>query len=193
MLGPKFADALAYATELHAAQTRKRNGGTAYIGHLLSVAGLVIEEGGTETQAIAALLHDAAEDQGGEARLAEIAERFGDDVALIVRECSDTLEQDKPPWRPRKEAYIAHLADAHEDTLLVSLADKVDNARAMLRDYRTVGEELWARFNESDPQQQLWYYRGLVEAFAQRFDGPLLEELRITVDDLAAAREQALQ
>ena len=127
-LTPKFVEALGYAAEKHATQTRKA-GEVPYLGHLLSVAGLVIEADGTETQAIAALLHDAAEDQGGERTLAEIGQKFGADVASIVAECSDTFEAPKPPWRGRKERYIQHLREASDDAVLVSLADKLDNAR----------------------------------------------------------------
>ena len=118
-----------------------------YIGHLLGVCSLVIEDGGTEDEAIAALLHDAAEDQGGEQTLERIRAEFGDHVAEIVRACSDTLEDPKPPWRTRKEAYLAHLDEQPAPVLRVSLADKLFNARAILRDYLSVGDELWQRFN----------------------------------------------
>ena len=119
----------------------------------------MIEGGGTETQAIAGLLHDAVEDQGGAPVLAEIREKFGDDVAVIVDECSDTDEVPKPPWKQRKKTYIdTPEARRSEATILVSLADKLDNARAILRDYRDVGDELWTRFSEHDPQEHLWYY-----------------------------------
>ena len=166
-LTPKFVEALAYAADKHAMQTRKASE-VPYLGHLLSVAGLVIEDGGTEKQAIAALLHDAAEDQGGEQTLADIAERFGSDVASIVEECSDTLETPKPPWRGRKERYIRHLREASDDAVLVSLADKLDNARAILRDFRAHGNTVWQRFSVQDPQSHLWYYRSLLGVFGQR-------------------------
>src|SRR5258708_4878310 len=156
-LSERFDEALVYAAELHRTQTRK-GGDIPYLGHLLSVASLVIEGGGTETQAIAGLLHDAVEDQGGAPVLVEIREKFGDDVATIVAECSDTDEVPKPPWDARKQTYIDHLGDAGDDTILVSLADKLDNARAILRDYRTDGEQLWQRFSVKDPQKHLWYY-----------------------------------
>jgi (p)ppGpp synthase/HD superfamily hydrolase len=134
-----------------------------YVGHLLSVAGLVIEADGTETEAIAALLHDAAEDQGGDATLDEIEKRFGRDVARIVDECSDTVVTPKPPWRQRKESYVAHLHEASDSTIRVSMADKLDNARAILRDLRRHGPQVWQRFNTDDPQEHLWYYRSLLE------------------------------
>ena len=155
-LTPAFVDAVQYAMQKHGTQTRKGSD-IPYLGHLLSVAGLVIDADGTETQAIAALLHDAAEDQGGEATLAEIREKFGSAVATIVGECSDTFETPKPPWRERKEKYIRHLPEASDEAILVSLADKLHNARALLRDYRDVGDKLWERFNQKDPQQHLWY------------------------------------
>jgi (p)ppGpp synthase/HD superfamily hydrolase len=175
-LTSRFADALTYAADLHNGQLRK-GGEIPYLGHLLSVAGLVIEADGSETQAIAALLHDAAEDQGGESTLAEIQERFGQQVAKIVTECSDTFETPKPPWRERKERYIAHLDEASQDTILISLADKLDNARAILRDLRTHGPDLWERFNVKDPQQHLWYYRSLLAVYKRRSDSWMIGEL----------------
>lgn len=183
-LGERFDEALRYAATLHRTQTRKGEDGVPYIGHLLSVAGLVIEGGGTETQAIAGLLHDAVEDQGGAPTLAAIREKFGDEVADIVSECSDTDEVPKPPWRARKEKYVGHLGYVSEATLLVSLADKLDNARALLRDHRKVGDELWQRFSTKDPQDHLWYYRSLLEQFQTRLDVWLVDELERVVDEL---------
>ena len=177
-------EALAYAVELHREQTRKGSG-VPYIGHLLTVAGLVIEDGGSKAQAIAALLHDSAEDQGGEGRLAEIESRFGPDVARIVVACSDTLETPKPPWRKRKERYLTHLEDAPAEVILVSLADKVDNARAILRDLRAEGPSLWERFNVRDPDQHLWYYRSLLDVFKQRSDSWMVGELERVVTRIA--------
>jgi (p)ppGpp synthase/HD superfamily hydrolase len=179
----EFDEALKYAAELHRTQTRKA-GDIPYLGHLLSVAGLVIEADGSQTQAIAALLHDAAEDQGGEATLAEIEQRFGPDVAKIVRECSDTFEDPKPPWQERKERYIAHLDDASDDTILVSLADKLDNARAILRDFREHGDDLWQRFSVDNPQKHLWYYRSLLAVYERRNSTWLVDELRRVVGTL---------
>jgi (p)ppGpp synthase/HD superfamily hydrolase len=141
----QFSKALVYAECKHHNQVRK-GGDIPYLGHLLAVAGLVINDGGSETQAIAALLHDAVEDAGGPATLEEIKNNFGDEVARIVDECSDTDEVPKPPWRERKQNYINHLADVGDDTLLVSVADKLDNARSMLRDYHQHGPQLWQRF-----------------------------------------------
>jgi (p)ppGpp synthase/HD superfamily hydrolase len=189
-LTPKFVEAMSYAAEKHATQTRKGSG-VPYLGHLLSVAGYVIEADGTETEAIAALLHDAAEDQGGEETLAEIREKFGDDVASIVAECSDTFVTPKPPWRERKENYIRHLSEASDGALLVSLADKLHNAHAILRDLRAHGDELWQRFNVKDPQQHLWYYRSLLEVYEQRVHNWMVDELHGVIDELEYAVRQS--
>ena len=185
LLTEKFDEALEFAAGLHREQTRKGGGGVPYIGHLLSVAGLVIEGGGSETQAIAGLLHDAVEDQGGAPTLAAIRERFGDEVADIVRECTDADVAPKPPWQPRKQAYIDHLCSVSKETLLVSLADKLDNARAILRDHRLVGDELWERFSVTDPQLHLWYYTSLLEVFQGRIPEVwLVDELARVVAQL---------
>lgn len=182
-LNEKFHEALIYAAEKHHRQTRK-GGHIPYLGHLLSVAGLVIEADGTESQAIAGLLHDAAEDQGGLETLAEIRRRFGADVEQIVAECSDTFADPKPPWRERKTRYIEHLENAAQETILVSLADKLDNARAILRDYRVSGPQLWQRFSVKDPDEHLWYYRSLLGVYERKIDSWLVDELRRTVDTL---------
>src|SRR6266540_467427 len=161
-----FVDALAYAARIHAEQPRK-GVQVPYIVHPLAVCSLVLEDGGDWERAIGALLHDAAEDQGGRARLEDVRDRFGERVARIVDGCSEWLEehpgQEKPPWRERKEGYLAHLPTADEDVIRVSLADKVHNARSIVFDYRRVGEALWGRFNRD--ADELWYYRRLVEAF----------------------------
>ena len=182
-LGRKFQEALAYAADLHNTQTRKASE-VPYVGHLLSVAGLVIEADGTETEAIAALLHDAAEDQGGEATLVEIEQRFGKTVASIVEECSDTVVTPKPPWRERKEQYIANLKTVSDSTIRVSLADKLDNARAVLRDFRRHGSTLWQRFNTDDPHEHLWYYRSLLKVYRRRSDSWLVDELERVIRTL---------
>jgi (p)ppGpp synthase/HD superfamily hydrolase len=183
-----FLKAVEYAMDKHGTQTRKGNGEIPYLGHLLTVAGLVIDAGGTEKQAIAALLHDAAEDQGGEETLAEIRNKFGADVAEIVRECSDTVETPKPPWPERKQKYIDHLPEASDGALLVSLADKLHNARAILRDFRDVGDEVWNRFNEKDPRLHLWYYRALLDVYKKRgCHKGMVAELQDAIDDLGQA------
>jgi (p)ppGpp synthase/HD superfamily hydrolase len=189
-LTPRFTEAMAYAAEKHVTQTRK-GGDIPYLGHLLSVAGYVIEADGTETEAIGALLHDAAEDQGGEKTLAEIRETFGAEVAAIVAECSDTFETPKPPWRERKENYIHHLSDASDSAVLVSLADKLHNAHAILRDFRAHGDELWQRFSVKDPQLHLWYYRSLLDVYAQRVDNWMVDVLREVIDTLERGISQS--
>jgi GTP pyrophosphokinase len=176
-LGSRFEDALVYATRLHSAQFRK---GTAipYVAHLLGVANIVPEYGGNEDEAIAALLHDAIEDQGGQATRDEIGRRFGAHIAGIVKECSDTDVFRKPPWRARKETYVASLPRATNPALLVSAADELENARAILPDYRAIGESLWLRFN-GGKEGTLWYYRQLVEIYRStgRVNEALIEEL----------------
>jgi (p)ppGpp synthase/HD superfamily hydrolase len=166
-LGFRFEMALLYAFRLHARQKRKGTN-TPYLGHLLGVAALVIEAGGTEDEAIAALLHDAVEDQGGKPTLEAISCLFGDRVAYIVEHCSDGVDnpegRTKANWRERKEAYLKSLHEAPNDVLRVSLADKLYNARAILFDLYQVGDELWRRFNHPK-EDQLWYYRSLVSAF----------------------------
>ncbi len=182
-LGEKFQEALGYAAALHNTQTRKASE-VPYVGHLLSVAGLVIEADGTEIEAIAGLLHDAAEDQGGDATLAEIEELFGQEVAAIVAECSDTVVTPKPPWRQRKENYIRHLDKASDSTIRVSMADKLDNARAILRDLRREGPSVWQRFNTDDPQDHLWYYQSLLKVYRQRSESWLVDELARVIHTL---------
>jgi (p)ppGpp synthase/HD superfamily hydrolase len=183
-LTEKFAKAMAYAEDKHHTQVRK-GGQIPYVGHLLSVAGLVINDNGSEEQAIAALLHDAVEDQGGPTTLEDIRAKFGDVVARIVDECSDTDEEPKPPWLERKQRYIDHLADVGEDTLLVSVADKLDNARSMLRDHYEHGPALWQRFNRKNPDDHLWYFGGLLDAFRKRgLNSWMVDELERVVDEL---------
>ena len=169
ILTPRYADAVAYASSLHAEQARKSTT-IPYISHLLGVSSLVLEAGGDEDMAIAGLLHDGPEDQGGKETLDHIRERFGDRVANIVEGCTDSLSEDpaeKPPWRERKEAYIAHLAEADDDTLIVSLADKLHNARAIVSDLLITGPQTWQRFNASSADI-LWYYSEIVDIAHQR-------------------------
>jgi (p)ppGpp synthase/HD superfamily hydrolase len=178
--GDKFENALVYASQLHKDQVRKGTS-TPYITHLLAVASIVGENGGTEDEVVSALLHDAPEDQGGEPTLREIRDRFGNEVAEIVDGCTDTYENPKPPWRERKERYLAHLANASDSVRLVSSADKLHNARTVLSDYRLLGEDLWTRFN-GKKVGTLWYYRAIVDTL--RGDGPIVEELDRVVTDL---------
>ena len=184
-LEPRFLEAVGQASRHHADQFRK---GTQipYLAHLLSVAALVMEDGGSEDEAIAALLHDAVEDAGGKPTLEAIRQQFGDEVATIVEACSDTDVIPKPPWRERKEAYLAHLQDPKtpRSVLRVSLADKLHNARAILSDYRQMGDDLWSRFNTKSGEDQLWYYRSLADIFCSRLPGALADELERTVRDI---------
>jgi (p)ppGpp synthase/HD superfamily hydrolase len=184
LLSPDFAEALTFAAHLHSAQTRK-GGDVPYISHLLCVAGLVLEYGGTEDEAIAALLHDAVEDQGGQPTLERIRRHFGSTVADIVEACSDADVVPKPEWRPRKEAYIAHVGRASASARLVSAADKLHNATAIFRDYRHLGDELWKRFT-GGKGGTLWYYRSLVDAYKAAGPHPIVDELERVVSELAA-------
>ncbi len=187
-----YERALEYARIIHAAQRRK---GTdiPYITHPVAVAELVLGHGGSQEEAIAALLHDAAEDQGGRLRLDDIRERFGERVATIVEGCTDWImepdktEKDKLDWRPRKEAYISHIADeTDESILLVSLADKVHNAGAIVADLETHGPDMMERFN-AGAQDVLWYYRSLAEVFRARGNPQLLADLHRLVAEMERA------
>ena len=181
ILTARFRQALAYAAELHEKQVRK-GGDVPYVAHLLSVAGIVLEYGGDEGEAIAALLHDAVEDQGGAPIRDEIRARFGDRVAAIVDGCTDADTQPKPPWRQRKEAFVESIPTASPSVLLVSAADKLHNARSILADYREIGEPLWDRFT-GRKQGTLWYYRALVDAFRKAGPSPLVDELERVVTE----------
>lgn len=147
-----------------------------YISHLMTVSALVIEHGGDENQAIGALLHDAAEDQGGAETLAVIRRRFGGRVADIVADCTDAWTEPKPEWRARKEAYLAKLPTKAATSLLVSLADKTHNAEAILFDYRILGDGLWPRFNGGAAGTR-WYYQSLAGIFTAAMPGRLADRL----------------
>jgi len=188
-LTARFEAALAFASSTHRDQARKGTD-VPYVAHLLAVSSLVLEHGADEDTAIAALLHDAAEDQGGSAMLEEIRSRFGPRVARIVEGCTDALEAPKPPWRERKERYLLHVRDMTPEVRLVSMADKLHNARTILADYRRIGETLWTRFR-GGREGSLWYYRSVTDALADLGPHPLAEELHRTVAELekeAAAR-----
>ena len=184
----RFSEAFDYAAKKHSKQRRK---GTRipYVSHLMAVAGLVLENGGTEDEAVAALLHDAVEDQGGKATLEEIRQKFGDGVAGIVSGCTDSDVEPKPPWRQRKEHYLAHLRNADKSVRLVSSADKLHNARTILFDYREHGEKLWERFT-ARKDGQLWYYRQLVETFRGPDASPLVDELDRVVSEIERMARQ---
>ncbi|MDH3943755.1 MAG: HD domain-containing protein [Anaerolineae bacterium] len=175
-LGRRFDEALQYAAKLHGNQRRKGSG-TPYLAHLLGVSALVLEDGGSEDEAIAGLLHDAVEDQGGMETLEEIRQRFGEDVAAIVLGCSDAVSYPKPEWRGRKEEHLASLAEASPGVRRVVLADKLYNANSLLRDLTTEGANTWKKF-KGGRDGTMWYYRTALEMLDDGSGGHLLEELK---------------
>ena len=187
MTTARFEAALAYAHQVHQGQRRKGTG-IPYIAHILGVAAIAMEYGADEDEAIGALLHDAAEDGGGEATLAEIRARFGDAVADIVLGCSDSLvedPEDKLPWVERKENYLAHLEHANGSVCLVSAADKLHNVRSIIRDYREHGDDVWQRF-QGRRDGTLWYYETVADTLLRRFRSQLTRDLQDEVDKLLA-------
>ena len=189
VLGTRFREALVFASQLHAHQVRKASQ-TPYIAHLLSASAIAIQFGADEDEAIAALLHDAVEDQGGENARQKIRELFGDQVVEIVNGCTDSDTNPKPPWRERKMAYLDQLRSASPSIRLVVAADKLHNARSILIDYRILGDELWHRFT-GKKDGTLWYYNSIAEIFQTFGPHPLYEELiRVIerIDDLAAVK-----
>ena len=185
----RFNEAMAYASRLHAGQRRKGSD-TPYIAHLLAVTAIVMEHGATEEEAIAALLHDAVEDQGGDAALFEIRQTFGDEIAEMVKGLSDKglAELDaphKPSWRPRKERYIARLHTASYSVRLIAAADKLHNARSVLADYRAHGEAVWEKFT-GGREDTLWFYRAVLTAL-QAAAHPDETRLNALLDELAEA------
>lgn len=182
---PAFRSALDYAADLHRAQMRKSTS-IPYISHLLAVCALVWEDGGDEEEAIAALLHDSVEDQGGLETLDAIRTRFGDRVADIVLACSDATQKPKPPWRERKQNYIDSLAHADQAVLRVTVADKLHNAMATLQDLRVLGSSVWARFN-AGPSDFIWYHREVLRVVDERLPGSRSASLlATTLDELDA-------
>jgi len=189
-LSSRFADALAYAAQLHAAQFRK---GTKipYVAHLLSVTALVLESGGNENQAIAAVLHDAVEDQGGAATAAAIRERFGDEVTELVLACTDTDESPKPPWQARKQHYLDHLSHSPPAAFIICGADKLHNITSILHDYEQLGTALWSRFG-GGREGTLWYFRELVKLLDDRMPRAMHTRLAGTMarlEELVQQRE----
>jgi (p)ppGpp synthase/HD superfamily hydrolase len=182
MNSPRFRHAFEYAATLHAADLRK-GARTPYLSHLLEVCAIVIRYGGNEDVAIAALLHDAAEDHGGAPRLVDIQRNFGKAVASIVEECTDSTTRPKQPWEVRKRAYVKHLPESSRGGLLVSAADKLSNVRAILSDHYVIGEEVYKRFKRPK-RRTLWYYNALSKAFTAYLGGDLSKELRRTVAEL---------
>ncbi|MEE8452457.1 MAG: HD domain-containing protein [Thermoguttaceae bacterium] len=181
-LSSRFTEALTYAAELHSQQQRKVSG-EPYVSHLLGVTAIALQYGADEDEAIAALLHDAIEDQGGATAREAIRDRFGPRVVQIVDGCTDTDVTPKPPWRQRKEAYIEHLRHASDSMRLVSASDKLPNARAILQEYRARGETLWEHFR-GGRDGTLWYYRSVVDTLKQTGPNPLVEELDRVVSEL---------
>jgi len=188
-LGDRFSEAMVFAAALHADQRRKVSA-EPYLSHLLSVAAITLRYGGDEDEAIASLLHDSVEDQGGESVCAELRRRFGPRVAEIVVGCSDTLVLPKPPWRQRKEAHVAHVRTCDASVCLVVAADKLDNARSLLADYRRIGESLWGHFR-GGRDGTLWYYRAMLDAL-RRPDSSRLDELLDEVARNVAELERLL-
>ncbi|KAA3643598.1 MAG: HD domain-containing protein [Chloroflexi bacterium] len=182
MLGERFEQALSYAAQLHRQQKRKASQ-VPYIAHLMSVTALVLEDGGSEDEAIAALLHDAVEDQGGQKTLDYIQKTFGEEVAEIVEACTDAYVQPKPPWEERKRQHIEHTQHAAPSVQRVVLADKVHNARAIVRDLRMKGPEAFDVFR-GGREGTLWYYRSMLEALVSSPSAYLLDELRRLVSEM---------
>ncbi len=187
-LSTRFCDALAYAATLHADQRRKVSG-VPYVAHLLSVAGIALHYGADENEAIAALLHDAIEDQGGATTREAIRRRFGRAVVEIVDGCTDADTVPKPPWRQRKEAYLARLRHSPAPVRLVLASDKLDNTRALLHEYRLRGESLWGCFR-GGRDGTLWYYRAVADVLRESGTTPVVEELDRTVSQLERLTSQ---
>ena len=185
ILSVKFERALVYASIVHGGQLRKGTG-VPYVSHLLGVASIALEYGANEDEAIAALLHDAVEDAGGADRLEDIRVRFGDNIANIVDECTDSYTLPKPPWKERKEKYISHIAQAPRSARLVSASDKLHNARSILKDYRLEGESLWSRFS-GGKDGTLWFYQSLVQVLRAAEDNELNRELYRVVEEIILA------
>jgi (p)ppGpp synthase/HD superfamily hydrolase len=182
-LTPRFAEALRWCFEVHQSQRRKGSN-VPYVSHLLGVAAIALEFGASEDEAVAALLHDAVEDQGGAAMRQQILDRFGPAVTEIVDGCTDADTTPKPPWRARKEAYLARLPGESSSVHLVSAADKLHNVRSLIQEYRAQGESLWRRFN-GGRDGTLWYYRAVADALkATRDHASLVDELDCAVSAL---------
>jgi (p)ppGpp synthase/HD superfamily hydrolase len=187
-IGKKFNQAFLFAARMHACQ-KKKGTDVPYLAHLMGVASLVLEAGGDEELAIAALLHDVVEDCGGIPMLKEVRRRFGKKVAHIVDGCTDAYATPKPPWRERKEQYIHRLRDEDDEVRLVSAADKLYNLRSILADYRELGEPFWERFN-GKREGTLWYYRALNDEFLRKDPNRITSELArvlAQLEDLAGS------
>jgi (p)ppGpp synthase/HD superfamily hydrolase len=187
ILTEKFTEALVYATQLHSHQRRKIRG-IPYIAHLLSVTALVLEGGGTEAEAIAALLHDSIEDQGGKPIREEIRQRFGDTVVGIIDGCTEWDTPPKPPWLERKYRYLANLRHASPSVRLVSLADKLHNARSLLADWRELGDVIWDEFSIGK-EKTLWFYQSLLQVYRETGSDWMTVELEQVVSQLSGKRQ----
>lgn len=185
----RYDDALTYAAKLHSLQSRKGSD-VPYLSHLLAVSALTMQFGGSEDQAIAALLHDAVEDQGGLKTLEEIRQRYGEQVAQIVDGCTDSYTFPKKPWLERKRRYIERIAHEPKEVRLVSLADKVDNVRAINLNLREEGRKTWGKF-KGGREGSLWYYRTLAETFCRLGDDLLTREFARLVDEMHRLDAQA--
>ena len=188
-LGPRFLKAFQFAAKMHAGQARKASS-IPYVAHLMGVVSLVLEAGGDEDLAIAALLHDVVEDCGGAPMLRRVRKQFGERVAKIVEGCTDTDTYPKPPWRARKEDYLKHLKHADAETRLVSAADKLNNVRSILSDYRQIGEFVWERFN-GGREGTLWYYRALLDEFLRDTPNRIARDLDLAVRELESLAGRA--
>lgn len=184
-LGPRLQRAFRYAAEQHAGQTRKQTA-VPYLSHLMAVASLVLEAGGDEDMAIAALLHDVVEDCGGMPRLREVRKQFGTRVAHIVEGCTDSFGEPKPEWVQRKKDYLQEVKHADAETRLVSASDKLHNVRTILADYRRHGESIWKRFT-GKREGTLWYYHALSDEYQRRNPNRITRELEIAVSELEQA------
>ena len=190
-LSSKFDRALLYAAKLHRGKLRKKTK-IPDIAHVLGVTAIALEYGANQTEAIAALLHDAVEDAGGRKRLSDIRRKFGHAVAKIVDGCTDSYAEPKPSWLDRKKQYVAHVRRASISTKLVSASDKLQNVRSLLRNYREEGEQLWQRY-DSGKEGALWYYRALVKAFTGKRIRPLVQELDRAVSELESLANHGRQ
>ncbi|AIE72769.1 MULTISPECIES: HD domain-containing protein [unclassified Synechocystis] len=180
-LTSRFGDALVLANQLHAHQFRKGSP-VPYISHLLGVTALVLEMGGNEDEAIAALLHDAVEDQGGMETLAIIESKFGQTVAALVMACSDSTTMPKPPWEQRKQKHLQKMRQVCLSVLKISLADTLHNARTIEIDLRRHGEEIWQKFNRGK-SGIVWYYQSLWDIYQDRNPNAWSNELIEIIDD----------
>jgi (p)ppGpp synthase/HD superfamily hydrolase len=181
-LGPRLHRAFGYAARKHEGQTRKQTA-VPYLSHLMAVTSLVLEAGGDEEMAMAALLHDVVEDCGGMPRLREIHRMFGPRVAKMVEGCTDSFVNPKLPWTVRKGDYLKKLKHKNAETRLVSACDKLHNVRTVISDYRKDGESIWQRFN-GGRDGTLWYYRALSDEFQRRKANRITQELAIAVAEL---------